>query len=82
MLTWKPGGYSFQGLGIGRGAPGLDAGAGCASARRRGELGAAASGGELGRWVTPAATMRAKNSSESMLRLLLLMVSTKEAAEY
>lgn len=38
--------------------------------------------GELGRWVTPAATMRAKNSSESMLRLLLLMVSTKEAAEY
>ena len=40
------------------------------------------SGGELGRWATPASTMRARNSSGSMLRLPLFMVSTKDAAEY
>ena len=31
---------------------------------------------------TPAAIMRATNSSESMVRELLLIVSMKEAAEY
>ena len=31
---------------------------------------------------TPAAIIRATNSSESMVRELLLMVSMKEAAEY
>jgi len=39
-------------------------------------------GGAEGRFATPADSMRARNSSGSIVRLPALMVSTKDAAEY
>ncbi len=38
--------------------------------------------GADGRSATPAASMRARNSSGSMVRLFALIVSTNDAAEY
>ena len=39
-------------------------------------------GGAEGRSATPAASIRARNSSGSIVKLPALMVSTKDAAEY